>query len=71
MPIEKSVMKNCRTCGRTGRIYAMRSWFTADGLRRLTCGVCEGTGKSAYVPDAEYARFQARCRTAVSKAEAA
>lgn len=52
----------CVLCGGTGWQYAMKSWFHADGLSRLRCGICGGTGSSAYRPDAEYVAFQRRCR---------
>lgn len=52
----------CSTCDGSGVIIEARSWFTADGYRRLRCGICGGTGFSTYhSPD--YARQQQRMRS--------
>lgn len=58
----QTTIKPCKTCGGTGRIYAHRSWFTADGYYSLRCGICAGSGESSYQPDPVYARFQAQAR---------
>lgn len=52
----------CRTCGGTGEILSMRSWFKSDGYARSRCGICAGSGQSSYQPDTAYARFQATAR---------
>lgn len=52
----------CKTCGGTGKIAEMRTWFTADGYRWTDCGICGGTGKSYFQPSPEYVRFQRDAR---------
>lgn len=60
----------CRTCGGTGRIICMNSWFPSDGYRKERCGICGGTGISSYKPDRRYERCQEKMRAAL-KARAA
>lgn len=55
-------MRNCRQCDGTGKVFAARSWFTADGYSLIRCGVCVGTGKSNFQPDPSYAAKQALLR---------
>jgi len=38
----------CATCGGTGRIWSMRSWFTYDGYYSSVCGLCGGSGASKH-----------------------
>lgn len=52
----------CRTCGGTGKIVSLNSAFITDGLRKLRCGICAGSGVSSFQPDAAYARWQANNR---------
>lgn len=48
---------SCRLCEGTGWLYLMNSWFPKhSGYRRSRCGVCKGTGKSSYRPEASYVR---------------
>jgi hypothetical protein len=54
-------MARCKTCYGTGKVVVMRSWFTADGYSRVRCGICTGTGRSAY-RSFEYEREQSKLR---------
>lgn len=58
----------CCLCEGTGHLYLMRSWFPADGYYRQQCGICGGSGKSSYRPDAGYARDMRRQRAAALRA---
>ena len=53
----------CRLCAGTGSQVVMRSWFKADGYRRIRCAICGGTGESDYKPAAEYVKAQRRLRS--------
>jgi DnaJ-class molecular chaperone len=64
-------MPACRTCGGTGRIYSMRSWFSWDGYSSSKCGYCGGAGHSYVRTDAAYERFQAQARAAVLREQRA
>jgi DnaJ-class molecular chaperone len=57
----------CEVCSGTGRIVVMRSAFKADGYASKRCGICSGTGVSAY-RDPAYARSQRQLRAALSAA---
>jgi hypothetical protein len=48
----------CKTCDGTGKILCLRSAFVGSGFRRERCGICAGTGKSAYRDDPVYVRWQ-------------
>lgn len=64
-------VRTCRTCDGTGWLLARRSWFAADGFRRYRCGICGGSGESAYrAADYEHAqrRFRAEAVTAMKAA---
>lgn len=52
----------CALCAGTGTLWAMRSWFPADGVRKFECAVCAGTGASAYRPEPGVLRDAARLR---------
>lgn len=56
--------KPCALCGGSGWLHLLNSWFRSDGFRRERCGICAGTGKSDYRPDAEWIRKQAEFRAA-------
>ena len=47
----------CHICDGSGRLVLMNSWFPADGYRRERCGICGGTGVSAY-RSSDYERQQ-------------
>lgn len=67
---QRRTCRRCRTCGGTGRIWSLRSWYRADGFTRSRCGYCEGTGFSTYPgPDARYVRFQAEAREATIRVQ--
>ena len=57
----------CKTCDGTGWIYAMNSWFTAEGYYKLRCGICAGSGFHDFRPDADYKRFQETARARIKE----
>jgi DnaJ-class molecular chaperone len=60
--------KQCTTCGGTGWQWLDRSWFPADGMHRVRCHICAGTGQSAYRNLASVVAEQSRRRERVAKA---
>lgn len=52
----------CSLCGGTGTLILAKSWFPLDGYRRERCGICAGSGVSAYRCDAAWAAQQKRLR---------
>lgn len=51
-------MARCKLCDGSGKVLLMNSWFVTDGYRRERCGICGGTGESAYLPpDVAYQRI--------------
>lgn len=52
----------CALCAGTGHQFVMRSWFTADGVNRIRCAICAGSGISEYRPAAGYVASQRRLR---------
>ena len=52
----------CENCGGTGRQAELRTMFTADGYRWRRCGICGGSGKSTFKPEAHVKRWQANAR---------
>ncbi|WP_156330353.1 hypothetical protein [Bosea vaviloviae] len=54
--------QSCRLCAGSGQMVVMRSWFHADGYRRIRCGICHGSGESSYRPGAEWVRSQSALR---------
>ena len=59
--------KTCVSCAGTGWWYLDRSWFPADGYRRVHCHICKGSGESAYRDDPEWCRQQAKKRERVAR----
>lgn len=59
----------CRLCDGTGSQLVMRSWFTADGFKRIRCAICAGTGESSYRPAADYVASQRRFRALAAQPE--
>lgn len=59
-PLEQAMTTKCAcaTCGGTGKIFAAKSMFLADGFRRLNCGICDGSGVSAYRGEPSYTAWQ-------------
>jgi hypothetical protein len=56
----------CKTCGGTGTIWSMRSWFTHDGYYSLKCGYCDGTGRSRARFSVEYEKRQRIARERIA-----
>jgi len=54
--------RKCGTCFGTGQVLCLRSAFIADGYRRERCGICSGSGFSAYRDDTSYIRWQRQAR---------
>lgn len=61
-------VKTCMTCGGTGWQLIDRSWFRSDGMSRIRCGICAGSGKSNYRDDPKFVQGQKR-RRALAEAE--
>lgn len=57
----------CKTCDGTGKIFCLQSGYVTDGYRRERCGICAGSGESAFQPEAGYFRFQKSARERVGE----
>lgn len=58
----------CANCGGTGHIVLMNSWFPADGYHSERCGICKGTGRSAYRPANDVVARQRELRALAKEA---
>lgn len=56
--------RRCANCDGTGKLVLMKSWFPSDGYRRERCGICGGTGRSAYRPAPDAVKQQKDLRAA-------
>lgn len=58
-----AAVKQCETCGGTGKVISTRSAIMTDGTFKEKCGICGGTGQSSYHHhDRKYVRWQADAR---------